>query len=234
MYHKKDGAIMVKNSSYDFVGYKKGNIEVVGIGYIDEKSGKRMFEVKCNLCGNIFYKTRMSTIKSIGKGCKKCSTIYLRVANPVKAEKLHGIWQAMRKRCSCKDENDKHYKYYSGRGIKVCDEWQNSYLSFREWALNNGWEENKGLSIDRIDSDGDYCPENCRFATATEQQYNRRNTFYVDYNGKKYTCAQLSELCGLPQDIIQARIKYGWDIETALHTPLYGIRSYKKEVKDNV
>ena len=83
----------------------------------------------------------------------------------------------------CNDENCKNYKYYGGRGIKVCDEWKNNFLNFRKWALNNGYKEN--LSIERIDVNGNYCPENCTWITMENQLKNKQNTLKVIYNGAK-------------------------------------------------
>lgn len=83
---------------------------------------------------------------------------------------IYKAWQSMRQRCN--NPNDKNFADYGGRGICVCFEWNISSDAFVEWSLNNGFRP--GLSIDRVDVNGDYCPENCRWATATQQVRNRR------------------------------------------------------------
>jgi hypothetical protein len=118
-----------------------------------------------------------------------------------KEERLYRIWMAMRARCRCK--NISSYKYYGGRGIKVCKEW-NNYLVFKEWALSNGYDEN--LSIDRINHNGNYEPSNCRWTTAQEQANNKRNNHLITINGESHTLAEWSKLSGINYSTIRSRI----------------------------
>lgn len=105
---------------------------------------------------------------------------------------LFNVWQTMKARCE--NRNREKYKDYGGRGIKVCDEWHDP-ANFVRWALNNGYAQ--GLQLDRIDNDGNYCPENCRFVTPKENSRNRRNTKVVMINGEKMTVAEVCERIGL-------------------------------------
>ena len=91
-------------------------------------------------------------------------------------ERLYGVWIDIKKRCY--NPKYKQYKDYGGRGIQMCDEWRNSYSAFRNFALNNGYDPNAKFgqcTIDRIDVNGDYCPENCRFVDMKVQRHNRRD-----------------------------------------------------------
>ena len=83
---------------------------------------------------------------------------------------LHGVWHGMKQRCYYK--KNKYYEDYGGRGICVCDEWRNNFKKFYDWATKSGWK--KGLYIDRINNNGNYEPENCRFVTPSESNKNRR------------------------------------------------------------
>jgi len=128
-------------------------------------------------------------------------------------EKWHGI------KSRCYNNKDSNFYLYGGRGIKVCDEWKNSYIAFRDWALTNGYQE--GLTIDRIDNNGNYCPENCRWATIKEQANNRRDNKLITYNSKTQTVSQWADELGLNYCVLNGRLRKGWSIERALESKLY-------------
>ena len=129
-----------------------------------------------------------------------------------KKEKLYSVWLGMRKRCYCK--TDQHYEYYGARGVEICQEWANDYSAFRDWAMSNGYRE--GLSIDRIDADGDYSPQNCRWATNIVQQNNRRMCINLTYNGETHTLKEWSKIRNINYQTLYQRYRLGWDIERML------------------
>jgi len=131
--------------------------------------------------------------------------------------KLYSVLMGMRRRCS--DPNQAAYKDYGGRGIFVCDEWKTDAKAFLDWAHTNGYRED--LTIDRIDNDGNYSPENCRFVDRPTQCNNRRSNRWLEYRGTLYTLAQLARLSGLRAGTIYARLhRQGMTAEEAVETPL--------------
>ena len=126
---------------------------------------------------------------------------------------LYSRYYHMRSRCE--NKADRGYEWYGGRGIKVCDEWRNDIVAFIEWGIANGFKE--GLSLDRIDNNGDYSPENCRWADATQQCNNRRTNAFLSLNGEKHTYAEWGRITGINQLTIRNRIEdLGWSVEDAL------------------
>ena len=123
---------------------------------------------------------------------------------------LYKVWHCMKRRCT---KDREFYKDYFGRGIKICDEWLD-YKNFAEWSLANGYK--KGLSIDRIDNDSGYCPENCRWTTAKVQNNNTRNNHIVWYQGERYTVTQLAEKYGIKPNTFLYRLRRGWTVERAV------------------
>lgn len=115
----------------------------------------------------------------------------------------------------CSNPKDKFYKDYGGRGIEVCDEWRHNSTAFLEWAMANGYADD--LTIDRIDNNGNYCPENCRWATLKEQANNKRK-HTITYNGETHTVKEWASITGLHYATIHKRIKKGLTIKEVLRT----------------
>ena len=126
----------------------------------------------------------------------------------------------MRGRCC--NETDARYPYYGGRGITLCDEWQD-FEAFYSWAINNGYA--KGLTIDRRDNNGGYSPDNCHWATVKVQANNKRNNHMIEYEGKVQTLAQWADEKNIAQNTLERRINYRkWSTRDALETPVYARR----------
>lgn len=123
-----------------------------------------------------------------------------------KGTRLYRVWKDMIARCE--NPNHKYYKDYGGRGIKVCAEWRNSFITFRKWALTHGYKHY--LTIDRIDNDGDYKPENCRFATMTIQNRNSRQNKFIIIGNKKKLLIEWAEQAGLKYHTLWRRLHRGW------------------------
>ena len=148
------------------------------------RSGKVMWLCQCD-CGNTTFSTS-NNLKS--GGTRSCGCLYRETVGD--AHRKHGmtgtriyrIWKAMRNRCL--NVNNKNYKQYGGRGINICDEWldDDGFLNFYEWSMKHGYADN--LTIDRIDVNGDYTPNNCRWITQHEQTRNKRNTINITAHGK--------------------------------------------------
>ena len=124
--------------------------------------------------------------------------------------RLHNIWCDMHKRC-------KFHKKYGGRGIKVCEEWS-KYEQFAKWARENGYDDY--LTIERVDVNGDYCPQNFKWIEFSKQARNRTTTKWVNYQGKDMSLAEAAEISGIPYKQAHARIKKGWSVEKALSEPI--------------
>lgn len=135
-------------------------------------------------------------------------------------ERLEYVWLEMRQRC----KNPKHhaYKYYGGRGIKICKEWD-SYKTFRDWAAMTGYNANakRGeCTLDRIDPNGNYEPLNCRWVSMRVQQNNKRNNHYITINGVTRTIAEWGRTSEINEMTIRKRLEYGWSDVDAVTMPL--------------
>lgn len=126
-------------------------------------------------------------------------------------------WNGIKKRCL--SVTDARYPDYGGRGIKICQEWLDSFDNFYEWAHANGYRDD--LTIERIDVNGDYCPENCKWIPLKDQAFNKRETIWVDYKGRHIQLLKLCQEKGLKYDPIHNRImNLHWDVERAIDEPL--------------
>lgn len=125
--------------------------------------------------------------------------------------RLYGIWRQMNQRCF--NQKNAQYKYYGLKGVKVCDEWLN-FENFYNWSINNNYSDN--LTIDRINFNGDYCPENCRWVTMKEQGNNKSTNRIIVINNEQMTLTQCAEKYGVNPITLQIRLSRGWSIEKAI------------------
>ena len=202
----------------DLTGKRFGRLTVLEKSCLDVgDKGKTYYICRCD-CGNmtINYSSDLTCNKTLSCGCYSRENTKQRKLKHGQAEtRLYEIWQNMKKRCS--NTRSTLYKNYGGRGITVCEEWQ-EFEPFRDWAMANGYSDD--LSIDRIDVNGNYCPENCRWATRKEQANNTRKNHYLTYNGRTMTMRQWADELGVSYNLIRDRInKLGWSVEDALTTP---------------
>lgn len=153
-----------------------------------------------------------------------------RAKHGCKGERLYGVWGKMIARCE--NPHNNRYKYYGANGIKVCKEWRTDYLSFRKWALDNGYDENakRGEStIDRIDPSKGYCPENCRFVNSKIQNTHKSDNRILEYNGKSQTITEWAREVGIKKQTLFRRINSGWSIEDALTTPVGSLNGRSRQ-----
>ena len=146
---------------------------------------------------------------------------------------MYGVWKGIKARCCCK--TNKYYKRYGLRGIKVCKEWSEDFFSFWKWAIENGYKQ--GLTIDRINNNGDYCPQNCRWADVYQQANNKRTNILITYKGKTKTLKEWCRTLSLNYSRTLNRIRIGWDEIDALTKPqqknrIYTIEGISKTIKE--
>lgn len=190
-FHHKDK----KYNTYWLCQCECGNIRVVRATHL--KNG----EIKS--CG--------CYIKELVTKRNKENTRYDGLSN----HRLYSIWKLMIGRCYNPKING--YNNYGGRGIIICQNWLENYLNFYNWAISNGYKN--GLSIERIDVNGNYEPNNCKWITLKQQYYNKRNNFIITYKNKTHCLAEWAEILGINKNTLRSRLtKYGWSVEKAFET----------------
>lgn len=212
---------MRKYNPKDLIGQTHKRLTVKEIAVIDNQT---YIICECT-CGNTIkcfpYQFKNGSYSSCG--CLKYDNLPQMWASHHKAhnridgrasEPLYGIWRQMNNRCS--NPKAHGYSYYGGKGIKVCNEWQD-YISFKEWAINNGYQ--KGLSIDRINPNKNYEPSNCGWVTKSQQQQSHKSSNrYLTYNGETLTIAEWSKKLNIPYRTINNRVNRGnYSIEQILN-----------------
>jgi hypothetical protein len=166
----------------------------------------------------------------MGQICNEWEETLKKHGDRPKGEKkrLYNIWSHMKERCN--NVNHVQYKSYGGRGIKVCDEW-NDYASFRTWAMNSGYSDE--LTLDRKNNDEGYSPDNCKWSTSKEQANNRRDNHILTLNGESHNIEWWASKTGLPRHAIDGRIRRGWDDVKTLTTPLLTKGGKVREPRNN-
>lgn len=205
------------NNFKDLTGQRYGRLVVIGLKHHSYK--KIQWLCKCD-CGNETVVTtgnlKRGNVKSCGCYKREISTEIIKRVRPNKEQiyrthgmtgtKLYAHWSSMHNRC--KPYYHDRNSYYD-RGIKVCDEWK-SFEPFRDWALANGYDDS--LTLDRIDYNGNYAPNNCRWVDWKTQQNNKRNNVYITIDEETKTLKQWSEYYGLDYGMVRARWRKGWTI----------------------
>lgn len=183
------------------------------------RGNRRIVLCRCD-CGNTI-ETRLDYLRNGHR--KSCGCLY-RKQNGFGSTKICKVWRQMHDRCE--NVKNRAFQNYGGRGIKVCTEWsgKNGFENFRLWAISHGYKE--GLTIDRIDVNGDYCPENCRWTTYKEQNNNQRDNHRLFYNNELHTIAEWSEITGLSHALILSRIN-------KLHYSVGEALGYEKHERKN-
>lgn len=208
-------------STNDITGKRFGRLTAIEFtGKRTKPSGNAIWLFQCD-CGNLTERPiPPSKIKNPSCGCyvrDRAST--LNKTHGGRHDRLYLVWMDMRRRCF--DKKDKGYKHYGGRGITVCNEWKD-YEVFRKWAYSNGYDEtaqSHKCTIDRIDVNGNYEPQNCRWVDNKAQCNNRRNNRMIEYRGRVQTLRQWSDELGFSYSLVSKRLYAGWNVEKAFTQP---------------
>lgn len=208
------------------VGKKFGQLTVLN----REKNGgygRLMWLCRCD-CGNlrIIRGTRLRSGNSKSCGCSLKVHGFCIGGEKNSKRRIYVTWRAMIARCE--NRNDKSWKNYGGRGIKVCDSWHDVRTFWQDMG-----DRPPGRSLDRIDVNKDYSPDNCRWATSEEQNNNRRDNRILNYKGEEHTLAMWGKKLHISYNALSLRLRYGWSVEKALSTPPREHKTKeKKRLKD--
>ena len=186
-----------------------------------QKNGRHRVRWKCKCtCGNIIVVNgdNLKSKSTTSCGCyQKEMAIISNTTHGDSNSRLYNVWCNMKERCN--NKNNPQYRLYGGRGIFVCEEWDNNYSAFKEWALNNGYNQysKRGdCTLDRINVNGEYSPNNCRWVSQKCQMNNVTYNHNVTYNGETHTIAEWADIYKIPQQKLRKRILRGIEFEKAI------------------
>lgn len=191
-----------------YINKKYNKLIILSIIKNDYDINKTKVLCKCD-CGNEKVIYLGNVIRGLTKscGCIRKKNGYKQGTNKKthgqSKTKLYRVYKNVINRCY--NKNHDHYKHYGGRNIKMCDEWLNDFMSFYNWAYDNGYTDM--LTIDRIDNNGNYEPNNCRWVDMSVQSNNKRNTVYLTYNNKTQSMKQWANELGLNYEHFRYRIR---------------------------
>lgn len=200
----------------NIIGNKYNKLTVLNFEKKELRKNRWRYFYKCQCeCGKIVVVNRDNIVSGKTKTCG-CSRKEVNIKHNLCHSRIYKIYNDMKKRCY--NENSKSYKSYGERGIIICKEWLNDFINFYNWSIKNGYADN--LSIDRIDVNGNYEPNNCRWATQKEQANNTRRNRYLTYKGETHTISEWSDIFNLKSGTIRARLAHGYTPEQALEMPI--------------
>lgn len=217
----------------DLTGKRFGRLTVIKeVSPHYSKSGvrMRMWECKCD-CGNnrILSTSNITNGNTKSCGClKKELLLSKNTTHGMSKTKLYSVWGSMKDRCF--NENVSQFSDYGGRGISVCNEWKNDFQAFYDWAIGNGYKD--GLTIERKDVNGDYCPENCCWITREEQSKNRRNSHFITYRGETKTLSEWSRELHIDRECVRNQEKKLGSGEEAIKAVLNS-RKHKEKIRSS-
>lgn len=164
------------------IGNIYGNFKILELDKSQHETRGYYYKCKCLKCNNVIIKSSTEIRKR--RQCKECM-----IANKIPNKRIYSIYRGMKDRCL--NKNNKRYHCYGKRGIKICEEWLSTPEKFYDWAITNGYEDN--LTIDRIDNNGNYEPNNCRWVSKKTQANNRSTNKFIYIEDKKYSLKEFSE-----------------------------------------
>lgn len=187
------------------------------------KDGRRRRYWLCRCeCGNskVVYEDNLKYKKTVSCGClQKEMASKANTKHGETDSRLYGVWCAMKRRCY--NEEVPEYRLYGGRGIRMCKSWKESYEAFRDWAMNAGYnpDANRGTcTIDRIDNNKGYSPENCRWVDQKTQMNNVSYNIHITHDGITHTISEWADIYNMTRDKLYQRLfVYGYDFESAVN-----------------